>query len=135
MNTRLALLLVFLGAAASFGAGCRPYDSYGPLVRQSGYLPADAFAAYGPEQAEAVAIGREFAQNRVPNAKHPNAEQMGLTLLYARKMPDVVSIVADTLGHRMTVSFKSGWRAAIIPIADGKRGAETPGLPPGAPTN
>jgi len=45
---------------------------------------------------------------------------------YARTLPEVVDVVPDTLGHRLTVRFKSGWRAAVLPIADGKRGADTP---------
>ena len=38
---------------------CRPYDGYGPLVDDSGLVPADRFARYGAEQAQAVAIGLE----------------------------------------------------------------------------
>ena len=51
---------------------------------------------------------------------------------YARTLPDVVNIQADSLGHRMTIQFKSGWRTMVNPINDGKRGGETPNLP-GAP--
>ena len=35
---------------------------------------------------------------------------------------------ADSLGHRLTIQFKSGWRTMVNPIDDGKRGAETANL-------
>ena len=38
---------------------------------------------------------------------------------------DIVDITPDPLGHRLTVTFKSGWRTAIVPIDDGKTGDET----------
>jgi hypothetical protein len=47
---------------------------------------------------------------------------------YARSLNDVTDISADSLGYRLTVLFKSGWRTGIAPIKDGKRGADTPGL-------
>ena len=52
---------------------------------------------------------------------------------YARGLPDVADVDADALGHRLTVGFKSGWRVGIVPLADGKKPAETPGL--GAPAS
>lgn len=126
MTARLATALLILTAAA-----CRPYDTYGPLAKQGGLMPADAYAAYGPEQAQAVAIGRELARARASNATNPAAEQMGLAIMYAQRLPDVKQIKADTLGYTMTVTFTSGWRKGIIPIDDGKAGSETPGLPAG----
>ena len=37
----------------------------------------------------------------------------------------------DTIGYRLTVTFKNGWRAAVVPIADGKAPEATPNLPGG----
>ena len=38
-------------------------------------------------------------------------------------------VFALPLGYLLTVRFKSGWRTMITPLDDGKRGAETVGLP------
>ena len=48
---------------------------------------------------------------------------------YARTLPDVADVGVDPLGFRLTVRFKSGWLTMFPPIDDGKRGAETGGLP------
>ncbi len=40
--------------------GCPSYDSYTPVVSQKGLIPPDQFARYGVEQAQAVAVAREF---------------------------------------------------------------------------
>ena len=40
----------------------------------------------------------------------------------------VVTVVPDTLGYRLTVTFASGWRAAALPIADGIAPEGTPGV-------
>lgn len=113
----LTLPLILLLAAA----GCRTYDSYDPLAAQSGLIPADRYAAYGREQAEAIAIGRELG------AKHgfSNAEQYAAVLDFAQKQPDVVDVVPDTQAHILTVRFRSGWITGVDPINDGKHGAET----------
>ena len=69
-------------------------------------------------------------------AKDPEAlaKQANAAMAYARTLPDVADISADPLGHRLTVRFKSGWRA-VAPIEDGKSGAETLGKPaPGSRT-
>ncbi len=116
MNRKLAFTLL----ALSLGA-CRDYDFYRPISAQKGLLPADQFARYGREQAISVAIGRELARPYNSGL----AMQDSLATTYARKFPDVVDVVADTLGHRLTVRFKSGWRTGIVPIDDGKRGDET----------
>ena len=114
-----AALVVVLAAA------CRPYQKEQYLADQNGLLPADRYAMYGVEQAEAVAIGREMG------ASHgkAQAEQIAAAVAYARKQPDVVDVVADTLGWRLQVKFKSGWIKGIVPIDDGKHGAETVNLP------
>jgi len=121
-------LLVLVGG----GAGCRTYEAYPKITGQKGLVPADQFAAYGREQAEEVAIGREFAAAYRGDSPEALAQQTAAAVAYAKGLPDVVSVVPDTLGHRLTVTFKSGWRAAVLPIPDGKRGGETPGVPAGA---
>jgi hypothetical protein len=108
------LLLLALG-------GCRDYDYYHSIASQKGLLPADQFALYGREQAITVAIGRELA--RPYNSG--TGVQMRMAIAYAQKFPDVVDVQGDSLGYRLTVLFKNGWRTAVVPIADGKRGDET----------
>lgn len=116
------LLLVTLVLAAG---ACRPTQREHYLADQDGLVPADRFAQYGVEQAEAVAIGREMG------AAHGKSrgEQIAAAMEFARKQPDVVNVVADTIGYRLQVTFKSGWTTGVVPIDDGKHGAETPNLP------
>ena len=102
-------------------AGCRHYDIQDHISSQDGLLPADQFAAYGREQAIAVAIGREFGRPYNSGLGAPSR----VAIAYSRQFPDVVEIQADSLGHRLQVRFKSGWRAGIVPIDDGKRGPDT----------
>ena len=113
-------------AALVLFAACRPYQKEQYLADQGGLLPADRFAQYGPEQAEAIAIGREMG------AAHGKArgDQIMAAMEYAKKLPDVVNVVPDTIGWRLQVTFKSGWIKGVVPIDDGKHGAETVGLPP-----
>ncbi len=118
-------------AAAMLLAGCRSYDRYTPLVDQDGLIPADRFALYGHEQAQAIAIGREFGSALQTKSAEGFATQTASATAYAMSLPDVVAVQADTIGHLLTVTFRSGWRTAVLPIADGKRGNETAGLPPG----
>ena len=119
---RSALLATLVLALAA----CRPTAREQYLANQDGLLPADRFAAYGVEQAEAIAIGREFG------AAHgmSRGEQLTAAVEYAKKLPDVVSVVPDSVGFRLQVQFKSGWLKGVVPIDDGKHGAETVGLPP-----
>ena len=57
-------------------AACRTYDSEQYLASDKGLLDADQWAGYGPEQAVAVAVGREFGANTATAAAE-----------YARKFP------------------------------------------------
>ena len=109
---------------------CRPYDNYAPIVDQSGLVPAARFARYGQEQAELVAIGRSLAAWRMTGDESALSEQASRAACFARRIPDVVSVDADPLGFRLTVKFKSGWRAAAVPVDDGVEPGATPGLPP-----
>lgn len=102
------LMVLVLGA-------CRDYDLRARLSDQDGLIPPDQFARYGREQAEEMAIAREYAHSGDTN--------------YARSLPDVVDARADPLGYRQTIRFKSGWRTMVTLVDDGKRGAETAGLP------
>lgn len=94
---------------------CRDYDMSSRLSDQDGLVPADRFARYGREQAQEMAIARENGHSGDTS--------------YARSMPDVVDVRADPLGYRQTIRFKSGWRTMVTLVDDGKRGAETAGLP------
>ena len=123
MNRRYGVFILTLVLAS-----CRSYDFHAPLADQHGLVPADQYARYGQEQAEAVAIAREFgraAQGRSPEALSRQAEA---AVSYARSLPNVADVSADPLGYRLTVRFKSGWRTAVNPVADGKSGAETLGM-------
>jgi hypothetical protein len=111
-----AALLVLAGA-------CRPYQKEAYLADPDGLLPADRFAAYGIEQAQAVAIGRELGGD---HGKDRGA-QFAAAIEYAKGMSEVVEVVPDTIGYRLQVKFKSGWMKGVVPINDGKHGAETPG--------
>jgi hypothetical protein len=110
-------------------ASCRDYDFHSRLTDQDGLIPADQFARYGREQADAMAIGREFgADLKAGSTDDPAKQPSG----YARTLPEVADVQADPLGYRLTLRFKSGWRTAVNPIQDGKRGAQTVGQPAGA---
>jgi hypothetical protein len=113
-------------------ASCRPYDLDARLDHQGGALPPDQFARYGREQAQAVAIGREYAHAESGSSPAELEKQAETAINYARSLPDVTDIQADPLGHRLTIRFRSGWLTMVNPIDDGKRGAETPGLPAAA---
>jgi hypothetical protein len=118
---RFPLLLAAL-ATAGLG-GCRDYQYTRHVADQSGLIPADQYARYGREQAITVAIGREFARayNSGPDA------QVDVAINYARNTfsKDIVDISGDPQGNRLVVTFKSGWRTAIVPIKDGKTGNDT----------
>ena len=112
-------------------AGCPAYDRYEPVVDQDGLIPADQFAAYGAEQAQAIAIGRAFGTAYTGPNLEARARQITSAVTFARQQRDVASVVADTSANLLTVTFASGWRKAIVPIADGVPPEMTVGLPPG----
>lgn len=108
--------------------GCPTYDRYSEVVDQKGLLSADEFAKYGPEQAQKVAIGRKFAQEYRGRTHADIAQQVGAAVEYAKTLPDVADVRADTAAYFLTVTFKSGWRTFVLPLDDGKAPEATPGL-------
>jgi hypothetical protein len=110
-------------------AGCPTYDEYPKLSDQSGLVAADDYARYGKEQAQAMAIAREYGHFHRGDSRADLQAAAESTAAFARTLPDVESVVPDSLGHRITIQFRSGWRTMVNPVADGKRGRETPNLP------
>ena len=110
----VALLLMVL-------ASCRSYDFQSRLTSQRGLIPADQYARYGREQAEEIAIGREFGHASRGNSPEDLTKQAEAATSYARTLPDVADIKADPLGLLLTIRFKSGWRTMTTPIKNGKR--------------
>lgn len=125
MKPSLGILLVWVTLGS-----CRSYDLESRVTDQGGLLPADKFARYGREQAEEMAIAREYGRAHDGSSPADLAGQAETAIKYAHTLPDVVDIKADPLGYRLTIRFKSGWRTMVTPIDDGKRGDETVGLPP-----
>jgi hypothetical protein len=125
---RLLSVVILLAALTS----CRDYDFHSRLTNQGGLVPADQFARYGREQAEGMAIAREFGAATKGSPSEGLIKQAQAAAGYARTLPDMADVQADPLGYRLTLRFKSGWRTMVIPIEDGKRGAETVGQPAGA---
>jgi hypothetical protein len=123
MDRRLGVLLSLLLLGA-----CRNYDLGSRLTAQHGLVPPDQFARYGKEQAEAVAIAREFGRAAQGDSPEALARQAAAAMAYARTLPDVADVDADPAGYHLTIRFASGWRVAVNPVDDGKSGAETPGV-------
>ncbi len=120
--------LVFLLLAVSL-TSCRDYDLRSRLVDQSGLIPPEQFARYGREQAQGMAIAREYGHAAGGSSPEDLGGLTASTTSYARTLPDVRDARADPLGFRQTIRFSSGWLTMVTPIDDGKRGAETPGVP------
>ncbi len=123
MHRSLVAMIALGGLVA-----CRPYDAHAPLADQAGLRPASTYARYGTEQAEAVAIGRSLAQWYGGNTPDARAVQVTKAMEYAKTLPTVATVVPDTLGYRLTITFKSGWRTAVVPIDDGVKPEDTPGV-------
>ena len=130
MKLYLGLMLLVFSLVS-----CRDYDLGDRLVGQDGLVPADQYARYGREQAQEIAIAREFAQAYQGSARDQLTRQAESAATYARSLPDVADVKADPPGLVLTVRFKSGWRTMVTPLDDGKRGAETAGLPARTGTN
>lgn len=121
---RLAPLLLIAALTA-----CPSYDRYSYVTSQKGLMAADDYAKYGADQAIAVAVGREFARGYSASTPKGFAKQADAALSYARKFTQIKSIAADTLGHRLVLTFVDGWTTQVTPITDGKSGDETANLP------
>jgi hypothetical protein len=118
-----------LGLVVVTMVSCRDYHLSSRITNQDGLVPADQYARYGREQAEEIAIAREFGHASQGSSADQRKQQAEAGAAYARSLPDVVGVKADPQGLLLTVQFKSGWRTMITPLQDGKRGAETAGLP------
>lgn len=110
-------------------AGCPTYDRYTRVVDDKGMVPADVFARYGAEQAQAVAIGRALGTGYTSADSADLARQVSAAAEYAKKLPDVVDVKADPQAYLLTVTFRSGWQKAVTPINDGVAADQTAGLP------
>jgi hypothetical protein len=126
MKSPLGLVVLVVALAS-----CRDYDLHSRLTSDRGLVPADQYARYGREQAQEIAIAREFGHARRGSSRDDLVQQAEAAVSYARTLPDVADVRADPLGLLLTIRFKSGWRTMTTPIDDGKRGAETVGLPAG----
>ena len=115
-------------ALVLFLAGCPQYDRYDRVADEKGMVPADVFARYGSEQAQAIAIGRALGTGYAGNDSTALAKQVEQAADYARKLPSVADVQADIQAFLLTVTFKSGWKKAITPINDGVPADQTPGL-------
>lgn len=124
MKLSFGFMLLVMGLVS-----CRDYDLEDRLVDQDGLVPPDQYARYGREQAQEIAIAREFGRADQGSSPDQLRKQTEAAVAYARSLPDVVDVRADPRGLLLTLRFKSGWRTMVTPLNDGKRGAETVGLP------
>ena len=108
-----------LGVLAGATLACRPYDFYQPIADQKGLVPASQYARYGTEQAEVMAISRSLGQWHGGASAEDRATMVTKAADYAKMLPEVATVVADTQGYRLTVTFKSGWRSFVLPVDDG----------------
>ena len=115
-------------ALVLFLAGCPQYDRYSRVADEKGMVPADVFARYGSEQAQAIAIGRALATAHAGTDSADLTRQVQSAAEYARKLPGVAEVQADVRAFLLTVTFKSGWKKAIVPINDGVPADQTPGI-------
>ena len=100
MRRLVPLSLLFLLSA------CPSYDRYGYVTDQKGLMAPDDYAKYGADQAIAVAVGREFAKAHAGNTPEAYATQAGAALTYAKRFPQLKSVTADTLGHRLVQTLR-----------------------------
>ena len=113
---------------AGLASGCRIYDRYSRVTDDDGLVPAEVFARFGTEQAQAVAIGRALATGYTGSDSAQVTRQVEQAANYAKGLPDVVEVQADPSAWLLTVTFRSGWKKAIVPIHDGVAADQTPGL-------
>jgi hypothetical protein len=111
---RATAALVVLLALVS----CRSYDYSSRITDSGGLVPADQFARYGREQAQAIAVARAFAKAGRGTSPGALAAQADSAVAFARTQPDITGAVADPQGRRVTLEFKSGWRLGVVPLSD-----------------
>ena len=121
MRATLLSVIVVL-ALAPLGA-CRDYQFTKHVASQDGLIPPDQFARYGREQAIAMAIGREFG--RPYNSGADAQAEVAMNYARGKFSKDIDAMTADGQSNRIVVTFKSGWRTAVVPIKDGKSGDDT----------
>ena len=103
---------------------CRGYHLDRRVTDQNGLVPPDQYARYGREQAEEIAIAREFGRAGDGSSVDQRKRQAEAAVSYARSLPDVAGVRADPQGLLLTVQFRSGWRTMVTPLRDGS-GAQT----------
>ena len=84
---------------------CRGYDLDDRLINQDGLVPPDQYARYGREQAQEIAIAREFGHAHQGSSPDQLAKQADAAANYARTLPDVANVKADPQGLLLTVQF------------------------------
>src|SRR4051812_27668627 len=102
MNRSFPVLLLGLALMS-----CRGYDLDSRVTDDAGLIPPDQYARYGREQAEEIAIAREFGHAAKGSSPDDLARQADAAIAYARTLPDVADIRSDPLGLRLTIRFKS----------------------------
>lgn len=121
-----------LALAVALG-GCPSYDRIGKISDEHGQVSSDEYARYGQDQAQVVAIGREYGHFIGGASVADRIRAADSATAFGRRFPAVENVSVDTLGGWVTVEFRDGWRTYTTPLTDGKRGCETPNLPAGGP--
>ena len=109
----------WIGAASLVGLACRSYDFYSPIASERGLVSAAQYSRYGTEQSQRMAIARSLGQWHGGSSAEARATMVTKAAEFARGLPAVAGVVADTQGYRLTVTFKSGWRTFVLPVNDG----------------
>ena len=121
LSTAAHNVKIFGSAATHVHDSCGSGD---PIFVRSVF--SSPIAGGSPDDQPSPYGGAAYAGDRPTD----HARQVTAGLDYALTLPDVKTVVPDTLGYRLTVTFASGWRTAIVPIEDGVAPDATPGLPP-----
>ena len=79
MNRRFGACVALLALVS-----CRNYQYEPHITSQDGLVPPDRFARYGKEQAEAVAIGREYGKAAQGDSPEALTKQADAAIAYAR---------------------------------------------------
>ena len=79
---RFVFTVLAMGALAS----CRDYDLESRLANQEGAVPADTYARFGREQAQEMAIAREYARAHTGSSPADLEKQADAAVNYARTL-------------------------------------------------